>query len=100
MSDCSEHGLPNPSLCKSMTWSFMNSSFNPQIYVGSVCRNHLLAWQNCTIGSSVVDNISISVMESQAEIEQLAVQTYDVIGWCLLHKELTSQVCTYNIDRS
>ena len=100
MSVCSEHGLPNSSLCKSMTWTFVNSNFTPLTYVGSVCRRYLLAWQDCTIGPSFVDNnISISVFESQAEIEQLAVEAYPLIGWCLLRGGLISQVYTYNVDQ-
>ena len=79
--DCSEHGLQNSSLCNSNTWVLVNSSYNLETYVGSVCKPHLLAWQDCTIGVSDLDTVAVNVTKSQAESEKLAIESFDALGW-------------------
>ena len=80
ISDCSKHGLQNSSLCNSNSWILVNSSYNLETYVGSVCKEHLLAWQDCTIGVAVVHIIPINVTRSQAESEEQAIESIATLG--------------------
>ena len=59
----------------------MNSSYNLETYVGSVCKEHLLTWQDCTIGASVLNTIAINVTTTQAESEEQAIATFATLGW-------------------
>ena len=79
-SDCGGYGLPNSSACTSMIWKLKNSSYNPEPYIGSVCRSYLLAWQDCAVGPMDSDIIVINASQDQTENEQLAVETYQVIS--------------------
>ena len=81
MSDCGEYGVPNSSVCSSMIWEFLNStSFVPEAYVGSACTSYLLSWQNCVVGPTDSSVIVIDATIPQAENEELALDTLDVIG--------------------
>ena len=73
-----------------MTWTFVNGSFDPETYIGNVCKAHLLAWQDCTIGLPMLDSIAINISDSQAETEELAVETFASIGWFLFQGMLSS----------
>ena len=77
MSSCGEYG-PYNSSCSSMVWEFHSSSCVPDIYVGSVCVTHLRAFQGCAAGSS--DNIFINKSHDQAESEELAITTLELIS--------------------
>ena len=80
-SDCGGYGLPNTSACSSIMWELVNSSvYAPEPYTGSACSSYLLSWRNCAIGPSDSDIILINATVDQAENEQLAVQTLQLIS--------------------
>ena len=81
MSDCGEYGAPNSSVCSSLIWEFQsNTSLAPEAYIGSVCTSYLLSWQNCAVGPVDSGIIVINATVDQAENEQLAIDTLDVIS--------------------
>ena len=81
MSDCGEYGAPNSSDCSSLIWEFQsNMSVRPEAYTGSACSSYLLNWQNCALGPTDSGIIVINANVDQAENEQLAIDTLDVIG--------------------
>ena len=63
-----------------MAWEFDNDSCNPEPYTGSVCRTHLLKWQNCAVGPTESGIVAISTHINQAENEKLALEAFQLIG--------------------
>ena len=81
MSDCVGYGVPNASACSSKFWEFVNSSYNtPELYIGSVCRSFLLAWQDCAIGPIDSANIVINATQDQMITEEDINETVQTIG--------------------
>ena len=81
MSDCGEYGASNSSDCNSLIWEFQsNVSVTPEAYIGSACSSYLLNWQKCALGLTDSGIIVINANVDQAENEQLAIDTLDVIG--------------------
>ena len=81
VSDCGEYGVPNASACSSMIWEFQsNTSDVPETYIGSACTSYLLSWQNCAVGPTDSGIILINATIDQAENEQLAIDTINILG--------------------
>ena len=62
-----------------MAWVLDNSTCNPEPYIGSVCRTHLLKWQDCAIGPSESGIVTINTEIDQNEAEQMTVNFLQVI---------------------
>ena len=81
MSDCGGYGVPNPFTCSSKFWEYVNSSYNtPELYIGSVCRSYLLAWQDCAIGPIDSASIVINATQAQTITENDLSETVQAIG--------------------
>ena len=68
------------SSCGTMTWVSENRTCSLMTYTGQVCKKPLLEWQNCIAGQNSSNVILISTVESQLQLEQQVIQTFEVIG--------------------
>ena len=80
--DCEEYvnSTSFPTSCNSLFWAVENRQCNPVAYTGSVCKEALLDWQNCIDRQTRLATIIISLSESQAELEEQAMQALDAIS--------------------
>ena len=63
-----------------MIWAFQNTSYTPENYIGSVCRTHLLEWQDCAIGPKDSDIVAINASQDQTQAEQLLTEILPLFG--------------------
>ena len=80
MSICDEYGRLKSSACNSMAWEFSNSSHDAEPYIGSVCRSHLLAWQDCAIGSAESGIVLVNAFINQPGVENGVNKSLQLLG--------------------
>ena len=80
--DCEgfEDFIQFPASCPPHSWAVEIRRCNPVSYTGSVCKEALLEWQNCLYRQARSATIVISLSQSQAELEEQAMQILEVLS--------------------
>ena len=69
-----------PTNCEGEAWGVENRTCNPATYVGDVCKEPLLHWKNCIIGSNNSQSVIFSMTESQSHLEEQAMQIFEILS--------------------